>query len=114
MLRIEHPQGRMQLQNGQQVRYDTEMSGVVSDAVVSEVSAWTSGMLVFRRAPLQEVVDELNRYRRGRVVLRGERLAREPVSGRFGIDDPEAALEQLRLSLSLDIRRFPGGIAVLG
>lgn len=114
MLRIEHPQGRMQLQNGQQVRYDTEMSGVVSDAVVSEVSAWTSGMLVFRRAPLEEVVEELNRYRRGRVVLRGVRLAREPVSGRFGIDDPEAALEQLRLSLSLDIRRFPGGIAVLG
>ena len=114
MLRIEHPQGRMQLQNGQQVRYDTEMSGVVSDAVVSEVSAWTSGMLVFRRAPLEEVVEELNRYRRGRVVLRGVRLARELVSGRFGIDDPEAALEQLRLSLSLDIRRFPGGIAVLG
>ncbi len=114
LLRIEHPQGRMQLQHGQQVRFDTQMSGVVSDAVVSEVSAWTSGMLVFRRAPLSDVVDEINRYRRGRVVLRGERLAREPVSGRFGIDDPDAALEQLRLSLSLDIQRFPGGIAVLG
>jgi len=114
MLRIEHQQGRMQLQNGQQVRYDAQMSGVVSDAVVSEVSAWTSGMLVFRRAPLSEVVDEINRYRRGRVVLRSDRLVREPVSGRFGIDDPDAALEQLRLSLSLDIQRFPGGIVVLG
>lgn len=113
-LRIEHTEGRMQLQAGQQVRYDERMSGVVSDAVLGEVSAWTSGMLVFRRAPLSDVVDEINRYRRGRVVLRGERLAREPVSGRFGIDDPDAALEQLRLSLSLDIQRYPGGIVVLG
>ncbi|WP_421567417.1 FecR family protein [Stenotrophomonas sp. PD6] len=112
--RIEHPQGRMQLQAGQQTRFDEQMSGVVSDAVAAEVSAWTDGMLVFRRAPLADVVSEINRYRRGRVVLRGERLALEPVSGRFGIDDPEAALEQLRLSLSLGLRRYPGGIAVLG
>ena len=41
-------------------------------------------------------------------------LARAPVSGRFRIDDPDAALEQLRLTMSLDLRRFPGGIAVLG
>lgn len=112
--RIEHPQGRLQLQAGQQTRFDEHMSGVVADAVAAEVSAWTDGMLVFRRAPLAEVVDEINRYRRGRVILRGERLAHEPVSGRFGINDPEAALEQLRLSLSLDLRRYPGGIAVLG
>ncbi len=112
--RIEHPQGSLQLQAGQQTRFDQRMSGVVSQAVTSEVSAWTDGMLVFRRAPLAEVVEEINRYRRGRVMLRGERLAREPVSGRFGIDDPEAALEQLRLSLSLELRRYPGGIAVLG
>ncbi len=111
---IEHPQGRLQLEAGQQTRFDERMNGVVSSAVAAEVSAWTDGMLVFRRAPLAEVVEEINRYRRGRVVLRGDRLAQEPVSGRFGIDDPDAALEQLRLSLSLDLRRYPGGIAVLG
>jgi len=59
-------------------------------------------------------VDEINRYRRGRVLLGDGAQARAPVSGRFRIDDPDAALEQLRLTLSLELRRFPGGIAVLG
>jgi transmembrane sensor len=112
--RIEHPQGRLQLQAGQQTRYDERLSGVVAEAVASEVSAWTEGMLVFRRAPLREVVEEINRYRRGKVLLGESALARAPVSGRFRIDDPDAALEQLRLTMSLDLRRFPGGIAVLG
>ncbi|MBH1405740.1 FecR domain-containing protein, partial [Stenotrophomonas maltophilia] len=112
--RIEHPQGRLQLQTGQQTQYDERLSGVVTEAVASEVSAWTEGMLVFRRAPLREVVEEINRYRRGKVLLGESALARAPVSGRFRIDDPDAALEQLRLTMSLDLRRFPGGIAVLG
>ncbi len=112
--RIEHPQGRLRLQAGQQTRYDERLSGVVAEAVAGEVSAWTEGMLVFRRAPLREVVDEINRYRRGRVLLGDGAQARAPVSGRFRIDDPDAALEQLRLTLSLELRRFPGGIAVLG
>ena len=90
--RIEHPQGRLQLQAGQQTRFDERLSGVVAEAVASEVSAWTEGMLVFRRAPLGEVVDEINRYRRGKVLLGESALARAPVSGRFRIDDPDAAL----------------------
>ncbi|HFL6946445.1 TPA: FecR family protein, partial [Stenotrophomonas maltophilia] len=113
-VRIEHAQGRLQLQAGQQTRYDERLSGVVAEAMASDVSAWTEGMLVFRRAPLREVVDEINRYRRGKVLLGESALARAPVSGRFRIDDPDAALEQLRLTMSLDLRRFPGGIAVLG
>jgi len=113
-VRIEHPQGRLQLQAGQQTVYDERLSGVVAEAVAAEVSAWTEGMLVFRRAPLREVVAEINRYRRGKVLLGESALARAPVSGRFRIDDPDAALEQLRLTMSLDLRRFPGGIAVLG
>ena len=63
---------------------------------------------------MREVVEEINRYRRGKVLLGESALARAPVSGRFRIDDPDAALEQLRLTMSLDLRRFPGGIAVLG
>ncbi|AWH46313.1 DUF4880 domain-containing protein [Stenotrophomonas sp. ZAC14A_NAIMI4_1] len=113
-VRIEHPQGRLQLQAGQQTRYDERLSGVVAEAVAAEVGAWTDGMLVFRRAPLHEVVAEINRYRRGKVMLGERALARAPVSGRFRIDDPDAALEQLRLTMSLGLRRFPGGIAVLG
>jgi len=113
-VRIEHPQGRLQLQAGQQTVYDERLSGVVAEAVAAEVSAWTEGMLVFRRAPLREVVAEINRYRRGKVLLGESALARAPVSGRFRIDDPDAALEQLGQTLSLGLRRFPGGIAVLG
>ncbi len=47
------------------------------------------------RRALREVVEEINRYRRGKVLLGESALARAPVSGRFRIDDPDAALEQL-------------------
>ncbi len=113
-IRIEHPEGRLQLQAGQQARYDDRISGVVTRADPTDFSAWTEGMLVFRRAPLSEVVDEINRYRRGRVMLGRTASVDEPVSGRFRIDDPEAALEQLGQGLSLQLRRYPGGIAVIG
>lgn len=110
-VRIEHPQGRLQLQAGQMSSYDERISGVVADAV--DVSAWTEGMLVFRNAPLSQVVAEINRYRPGRLLLLNPQLEREPVSGRFRIDDPDAVLTQLQRILPLRLDRYPGQLAVL-
>ncbi|MGO1892478.1 MAG: FecR family protein, partial [Luteimonas sp.] len=72
-----------------------------ADADSGGAAAWRDGQLVFYRAPLAEVVDELARYRRGAVYVRDERLRRMPVSGVFETADPDAGLAALEHTLQL-------------
>lgn len=57
--------------------------------------AWMRGRLVFSDRPLHEVLDELDRYFPGRIVLINEQAAAVHVSGSFSLDDPRAAAAQL-------------------
>jgi transmembrane sensor len=78
------------------------------------VTAWQDGALIFRMTPLASVVEEVNRYRPGRVVLIDRRLAELPVSGRFRIDHIDEIIVRLGQSLGLTSRSLPGGIVLLG
>lgn len=76
------------------------------------VDAWRQGRLVIYRRPLSEVVAELNRYRRGRIVVRGAALERTTVSGVFDVARPDAALDALVASLDLRTARLGGFVLV--
>ncbi len=80
---------------------------------VADVSAWRKGMLVFRQTPLTDVIEEINRYRRGRVVLMNASLAHQPVSGSFDITLLDVAVAQLQRTFDLSARSLPGGLVVL-
>ncbi|WP_211091402.1 FecR family protein [Pseudothauera rhizosphaerae] len=112
-VRVNHLAGVHRLQAMQQMSYDQRAIAEAVPADPEEASAWREGVLVFRRVPLARVVDELNRYRPGKVIVLNDRIAALPVSGRFLMDDPDAVLEQLRLALDLSVSVYPGGIAVL-
>ncbi len=78
---------------GQTMRYQHGAAqGVVGSIDPREIAAWRSGNLVFYQAPLGEVVAELNRYRRSRIVILENDLAARIVSGVVRGDDPDAAL----------------------
>jgi transmembrane sensor len=62
---------------------DTIQHGVDVGAVLS----WIQRQLVFERRTLGEVADEFNRYNRDRIVIRGDALRREEVSGVFQSND---------------------------
>ena len=49
------------------------------------VVAWRQGWLVFDQQPLSQVVDELNRYRRGHLVLMNEQLGKRLVQARISL-----------------------------
>lgn len=53
----------------------------------SEVTAWTKHELVFRRRPVGEIAEELNRYNLTRVEIRGDELKRKEVTGSVRTDD---------------------------
>lgn len=101
------------LQAGQQTVYDQQRIQTVRQADLTQVMAWRHGYLVFVDAPLSEVVEEINRYRQGKILLRGEALAARPVRMRLAIRDMDLALGMLRSIPDVKIQELAGGIALL-
>ncbi|PLR25648.1 hypothetical protein SGCZBJ_10505 [Caulobacter zeae] len=92
------------------------LDGAAPEALALEdpaaVDAWRQGRLVVYHRPLAEVVDEIGRYRRGKVFVRGQALAARPVSGVFDVARPDAAIDALAASLDLRTARL-GGFVLL-
>lgn len=102
------------LSPGQSVRYSPETGmGVVRESDVELASAWRRGRLVFDEVPLGEVVAELNRYRRGRIVISDSRLAGRKVSGVFETNDLDNALRTIARELRLGTASVPPLVTVL-
>lgn len=81
------------LSQGQSLRHRAGMPGAeFASGSPQEIAAWRGGNLVFYRMPLGEVVAELNRYRRGRIVILDDDLAARIVSGVVRVNDPDGAL----------------------
>jgi transmembrane sensor len=97
----------------QQVRYGSDGLAIAVTVDPAVVLAWQLGLMVFQMTPLAEVVEELNRYRTGRIVLLNSDLTRSPVNGRFRIDRPEEALTQIERAFGLHSRTLPGGFVLL-
>jgi len=101
------------LTSGRQVTYDRKGLGSVRSVDPGVAASWLNGLLVFRDAPLQQVVDEINRYRQGRIVLVDPALGRRPVYGVFQISRIDAAAEQVRRLTGARITQLPGGLALV-
>lgn len=78
-----------------------------------DIASWRTGVLKFTRRRLGDAVADLNRHRRGRVVLGTSETADRMVSGVFHLDRPDEIVSHMALSLSLDRRDLPGGIVIL-
>ncbi|OLF52112.1 FecR family protein [Pseudomonas chlororaphis] len=93
------------LQEGQSARYDP-LAGVVAleGLDLQRATSWRRGVLVFDRQPLALVVEQLNRYRPGRVVLADSTLAQRQVSGVFRLDMLDTAL--VTLTRELQVQHF--------
>jgi len=98
---------------GQQLRYGADGFGAVAAVDPDIATAWQQGILIFRSTPLAEVVDELNRYRPGRIILLNEALGRSPVSGRFRLDHMADIFVRIQDAFGASIRSLPGGIVLL-
>jgi transmembrane sensor len=98
----------------QRVRYDGGGLGRVAAIDVEAESAWQRGIILFRAMPLAEVVEEINRYRSGRILLVNANLARKPVSGRFRIDQLDEILVRFEQAFDVKARKLPGGLVLLG
>ncbi|WP_263143677.1 FecR family protein [Pseudomonas sp. RIT-PI-AD] len=93
---------------GQRLSYrERGAPGAVQPLDLYSASAWQRGKLIFNRRPLGEVLDELERYLPGRILLTDRDLGRHRVSGVFDLDDPAALLTTLERLQPVRITRLP-------
>ncbi|MBR8653494.1 FecR domain-containing protein [Achromobacter sp. Marseille-Q0513] len=110
---VEQAGRRQTLEPGQQLYYDESGLRAAVPADMAMVEAWRSGTLSFSGQTLAEVVDEINRYRPGRVLLRNAELAARRVRMRFAITQTDLALRMLRDLYGAQLTQLPGGIVLL-
>jgi transmembrane sensor len=98
---------------GEQLHYGSSGTTAAAPVDSEHALAWRQGLLVFKNRPLQELVDELNRYRSGRILIADTEKARTPVSGVFHLQRPDEALHHIEKSLQLTAIHLPAGLTVL-
>lgn len=103
-VQVAHPSGVLALQASQQVVYDGRTLGAPARLAASGAE-WRQGVVVFDDLALVDVVDEINRYRPGRVVLVNQALAGRRFSARFAIPALDDAIELLHAGLGVTVRR---------
>lgn len=104
---------RHQLLAGEQLIYKQQKVQARQSIALDEVSAWRSGMLSFTDIPLGQFVEEINRYRPGRLIVRNPDLAKRPVRLTISIHKTDLALNMLRDLYGATLRHLPGGIVLI-
>ncbi len=106
-------QQALALMPGQQARLTATGISTPNDFDRTAVTAWLRGQLVFYDSPLGKVVDTLNRYRQGRILITSDELNRLRVSGVFSTTDPDAALALITDTLPVQQTRLTDYLVLL-
>lgn len=112
-VRVEHDLGIRRLTARERTLYDDRMLSAVASIDPRQASAWRKGELVFDNTRLADVIEEINRYRPGRIVLVNASLRDKPVSGSFYVSSLDHALTLLQRTFDLNGRSLPGGLFLL-
>lgn len=95
------------LQEGGSLRYDaTGLHDATLD--LQHVTSWQRGLLVFDRQPLGQVIEQLNRYRPGYILVASDAIAQREVSGVFRLDALDDALATLTREMHVQHRELMG------
>jgi transmembrane sensor len=96
------PNSFTRLRAGQQVQSD-DHSGLraVEHVDLRVATAWQRGRLIFEAAPLTEVVEEINRYRPGHIVIFNDTLRDHLVNGVFDLDSLDSAVTTIERTLPM-------------
>ncbi|MDP9908523.1 transmembrane sensor [Variovorax boronicumulans] len=99
----------------QQIRYGGRREAEVARASdLAAVAAWRERVLVFDDTPLAAVVDEINRYRPGRLIVTRAELGRRKVQARLRLDELPHVETLIAVSYGAKLTSLPAGIVLLG
>lgn len=98
---------------GYQLRYTDRKLGDAARVDVTRAEAWRRGLLMFVDEPLDRVVEEVNRYRPGRIVVVNGDLGRVLINAVFQLDRINTVVAQIRDVSNARVTSLPGGIVLL-
>jgi transmembrane sensor len=111
--RIEYAASVVTLPAGRQVHYADGKMGVPTAVDPESVSSWQDGFLVFHAMPLYQAIDEINRYRPGKIILMNTELRSRIFSARFRISNVSSAVSRIQQVFDANVTTLPGGIVIL-
>jgi ferric-dicitrate binding protein FerR (iron transport regulator) len=103
----------LRLESGQQVTYDARQVGSVQSVDTAAVMNWRQQVLVFNGATLSQMIDEINRYRPGILLLLNRQLGQRRVQARFSLDQLAGVALLIRDAYGVKCTELPGGVVVL-
>lgn len=98
---------------GHQVSYSAAGLGYASVVDPEQARAWQNGLLIVRDWPVSRLVEEINRYRPGKIVIMNADLGRRMISGTFHLDHLDDFIGQAHGLFGASVRALPGGIVLL-
>jgi transmembrane sensor len=112
-LNIDHPLRKLTLSAAQQLVYDDRFVHPVTQVDPAMATAWRDGLLIFDNVPLVDVIDEINRYRPGKLILRNAELGQRQVQARLSLDNLAGAVEMIHRIYGAHLTQLPGDIVLL-
>ncbi|MCU1772976.1 FecR family protein [Pseudomonas sp. 13B_3.2_Bac1] len=103
----------LRLQPGEQLTYDAQQVGAVQSVDTAAVMNWRQQVLVFNGATLSQMIDEINRYRPGMLLLLNRDLGQRRVQARFSLDQLAGVALLIRDAYGVKCTELPGGVVVL-
>lgn len=97
----------------QQIAYADKLAPVVMVNPAIQAS-WRDGLLIFENEPIARVIEEINRYRPGRIVLMDAELGKRQVNARFKLARLDSVLTQFREVFGVKVTALGAGIALVG
>ncbi|MGC4097015.1 MAG: FecR family protein [Nitrospira sp.] len=96
-VRLQHHNDAWDIPVGYQISYDGDHIASEMEFVdTAKVVAWRNGEFSFTNMPLGAIVEELNRYRSGKIVIATTSLRDLRVSGSISLRDPDQSLTILQ------------------
>jgi transmembrane sensor len=96
-----------------QVSYDSEGVTAPRRVDVETVQAWRRDRIIFEDVPLRRVLKELERYRRGRIILMDETVGDIPVTAVFETKRADGALRTIAETLPVRVMDAAGFVAIV-
>lgn len=105
--------GTADLAEGESISYSSLGLGEKTVSDTETAAAWRKGLLIFKNRPLGDVVSDLNRHRKGKVMIARSDLRSRRVSGVFHLARPEEILAHLEDTLQVRPINLFGGVVLL-
>lgn len=98
---------------GSQIQTEQHYLGRPQAVDVATASSWTRGRLVVQNVPFARVLEELQRYHAGTIILMNQEVGHIKVTGTYNVDDPVDALALLLQTVPLSTISLADRLVVL-